>query len=60
MLGYIITNPALQDGAVAATYPGVRETLTGMLGDDVYIIPSSVQIEQSDLVKKGVRGHGEE
>ena len=46
----IITNPALQDGAVAATYPGVRETLTGMLGDDVYIIPSSVQIEQSDLV----------
>ena len=56
----IITNPALQDGAVAATYPGVRETLTGMLGDDVYIIPSSVQIEQSDLVKKGVRGHGEE
>ena len=38
----VITNPAIQDGAVAVTYPGVRETLIDMLGDDVYIIPSSV------------------
>ncbi len=38
----IITNPSRQDGAVAVTYPGVRESLMERFGNDVYIIPSSI------------------
>lgn len=38
----VVSNLRKLDGAITAFYPGVRETLMDMLGDDVYIIPSSI------------------
>lgn len=52
----IISNEASQDGAVVAMYPGIRETLNNMMGDEVYIIPSSIH-ECIAVPKSGVDLH---
>lgn len=47
----VVSNAEVCNGAIAVTYPGVRERLMEILHDDFYILPSSVH--ECIIVAKG-------
>lgn len=54
---YILSNKAFNYGAVSILYPGVMEEIREELGEDFYIIPSSVH--EIIILKKSIVGNNE-